>query len=126
MTMGTMNTFTMSAFALPSFAAPSMSSVTSCANSFTCVLHVSPKGRREGTRVLPSPSLRCSQDALCPILRGAWVPPLQDDACHDEYLQQQFEEKVVVVAAAAAVVVVVRGGELAIGTGTFSTYYTQR
>ena len=99
------------------------SSATFCAKSFTCVLHVSPKGRRRGTRVLPRLSLRCSkaQHVLRTILRGAWVPPLEDDARHDKHLQQYLEEKVVMVvvaaaaAAAAVVVVVVRGGKLAFG-----------
>ena len=37
---------TMNTFALPSSAAPNTSSATSCAKSFTCVFHVSPKGTR--------------------------------------------------------------------------------
>jgi hypothetical protein len=36
-----------------------------------------------------------------------------------------LEAKVVVVVVAAAVVVVVRGGKLAFGAHTFSTYYAQ-
>jgi len=76
---------------------------------------------------------------LRPILRGAWVQPLKDGACHDEHLQQLLEEKVVLAAALAfvpygivlvraaaavmVVVVVVRGGKHAFGAHTFSTYY---
>jgi len=41
----------MRTFTLPSFTAPNSSSATSCVESFTCVLHVSPKGKRGGTRV---------------------------------------------------------------------------
>jgi len=101
MTMGMMNTFAVNTFALPSFAALNTSSATSCAKSFTCVLHVSPKSRRGGeleliqshmaqkpvlrgevgcacvahqvsvergggTRVLPSPSLRCLKSPARP------------------------------------------------------------
>ena len=77
MTMGEISTFTMKNLTFPSFAAPNTSSATSCVKLFSCVLHVSPKGRRGGTRVLPGPSLRCSkaQHVLRPFLRSAWVPP---------------------------------------------------
>jgi len=61
MTMGKISTFTMNNFTFPSFAAPNTSSATSCVKLFSCVLHVSPKGRRGGTRVLPGPSLQCSK-----------------------------------------------------------------
>ena len=59
MTMGKINTFAMNNFTFPSFVAPNTSSATSCVKLLSCVLHVSPKGRRGGTRVLPGPSLRC-------------------------------------------------------------------
>ena len=45
MTMGKINTFAMNNFTFPSFAAPNTSSATSCVKLFSCVLHVSPKGR---------------------------------------------------------------------------------
>ena len=45
MTMGKINTFTMKNFTFPSFAAPNTSLATSCVKLFSCVLHVSPKGR---------------------------------------------------------------------------------
>ena len=45
--MGKIKTFTMNTFKLPFFAAPNTSTATSCAKSFTCVFHVSPKGTRE-------------------------------------------------------------------------------
>ena len=85
MAMGKISTFAMNNFTFPSFAAPNTSSATSCVKLFSCVLHVPPKGRRGGTRVLSGPSLRCSkaQHVLRPILRGAWVPPHED-----EHLQQ--------------------------------------
>jgi len=52
MAMGKIKAFTMSTFTLPSFAAPNSPSATSCVESFTCVLHVPPKGKRGGTSVL--------------------------------------------------------------------------
>jgi len=61
MAMDKTNTFTMNTFILPSFAAPNTPSATSCAKSFTCVFHVSPKGKRGGTCLLPSHTLRCSK-----------------------------------------------------------------
>ena len=66
MTMGKISTFVMNNFTFPSFAAPNTSSATSCVKLFSCVLHVSPKGRRGGTRVLPGPSLRCSKSPARP------------------------------------------------------------
>ena len=66
MTMGKINTFTMNNFTFPSFAASNTSSATSCFKLFSCVLHVSSKGRRGGTRVLPGPSLRCSKSPARP------------------------------------------------------------
>jgi len=63
MAMGKISAFTTSNFTFPSFAALSTSFAKSCAKSFSCVLHVSPKGRRGGTRALPGPSLRCSKSS---------------------------------------------------------------
>jgi len=42
MTMDKINAFTINTFTLPSFAAPNSPSATSCVESLTCVLHVSP------------------------------------------------------------------------------------
>jgi len=44
--MDKIKTFTMNTFTLPFFAAPSTSTATSCAKSFTCAFHVSPKKTR--------------------------------------------------------------------------------
>ena len=45
MAIGKISTFTMNNFEFLSFAAPNTSSATSCVKLFSCVLHVSLKGR---------------------------------------------------------------------------------
>jgi len=62
MRMDKIKAFTMNTFTLPSLAAPSSSSATSCVETFTCVLHESPKGKRGGTSVFAciGVSLKCS------------------------------------------------------------------
>ena len=65
------------------------SSATSCAASFTCVLHVSPKGERGGTRVFGVGSGLADGDGQDKHLRGAWVPPLEDNARHGSIFYAQ-------------------------------------
>ena len=86
MTMGKIITFRMNTFSrrpacLPPRPAPSPSRA-----SFTCYQRAG-VGACGCCQVLHC-VVQKAQHALRPILRGAWVPPLEDDACHDEHLQQ--------------------------------------
>jgi len=74
MAMGKINTFTMSTFALPSFMAPNTSSATSCARSFTCVLHVSPEGRRGGGACVAKSFIAMSKKPNTPSAPSSAAP----------------------------------------------------
>jgi len=84
MAMDKINAFTMSIFTLPSFVAPS----SSCVESFTCVLHMSPKGKRGGTSVFT-----CIERAYRPM--AAWGAACMCWAClkmGGETSKQPFKE----------------------------------
>ena len=54
-----------------------------------CCSFPKPKHAFYGAWVPPLEDDACHDEHLhTPILRSAWVPPLEDGACHDEHLQQ--------------------------------------
>jgi len=137
-TLATVSTLTLLSSAAPNTSSAKScvtSSATSCAASFTGLSLTCPSftchlqtcvGAHVCSAVVLSSQITMDkintfQHALHPILCGAWVPLLEECACHDEHLQQYLEEKVVVVVVVAAVVVVVRGEKLAFGAQTFRT-----